>query len=112
MADLAASAAVQTWLADYVRYWGESDPGLRQNLEVLGEFCQFVGREPDDIIADCLRQVEAGKRIRPKARRRYLEAIRQFEGSHKKGRPAGNVIRSFLIHNGIAVPADIPSFRS
>ena len=108
MEEFARYTSVQAWRADYVRHWGDNDPGLTQNLEILQEFCRFVEKDPDAIIAECLRQVEAGKRIRLKARRRYIEAIREFETRHERGRAAGNVVRSFLIHNGIAMSADVP----
>jgi hypothetical protein len=106
--DFAAYASVQAWLADYVRHWGPADAGVPKKLETLREFCQLVGRDPDAIVGECLRQVEEGKRIRLKARRRYIEAIREFEAGHEGARAAGNIVRSFFIHNGIAMSADVP----
>lgn len=109
MGDLASYASVQAWREDYVRHWGPNDPELPQKLEILEEFCSFVDKNPDAIVNECLREVEGGRRIRLKVRRRYIEAIREFEAHHRLGRTAGNVVRSFLIHNGVAMSADVPS---
>ncbi len=108
MAPLADYATVGTWLADYARHWGDNDPGVRRNLGILQEFCDRVGKNPDEIVAECLRTTEAGARIRPKARRRYVASIDEFEANHPLGRRAGNAVRSFLIHNGVAVSASVP----
>ena len=101
-------ASVQAWREDYIRHWGPDDPGLARKLATLQEFCQFVGKDPDTVVGECLRAVEDGKRIRLKARRRYIEAIREFEAGHEGARAAGNAVRSFFIHNGIAMSADVP----
>lgn len=107
MEDLSHYASVQAWREDYIRHWGPNDAELPQKLKTLQEFCSLVGKDPDAIVNECLRDVEGGKRIRLKARRRYIEAIRDFEANHQGGRAAGNVVRSFLIHNGIAMSADV-----
>lgn len=100
-------ASVKMWREDYIRTWGPGDPELPQRLRVLEGFCAFVGKDPDAMVSECLREVDEGKRIRPKARRRYMEAIQRFEAEQASGRTAGNVVRSFFIHNGIAMSADI-----
>jgi hypothetical protein len=110
MDDVASQFSVQTWLADYARHWGPNTPDVRAKLVVLGEFCKLVGKAPDAIVQECLRDVDAGKRIKLKARRRYIEAIREFETQHSNGRTAGNVVRSFFIHNGVAMSPDVPGF--
>ena len=99
--------SVKAWREDYIRTWGSNDPELPQRLRVLEGFCAFVGKDPDAMVAECLREVDEGKRIRAKARRRYMEAIRQFEEDQASGRTAGNVVRGFFIHNGIAMSADV-----
>ena len=104
-------ATVRAWREDYVRHWGggPDDPELEGKLATMRDFCERLGKDPDAIVNECLRDTEGGKRIRAKARRRYVEAIREFESAHKGGRSAGNVIRSFLLHNGIAMSADVLS---
>src|SRR3990170_970238 len=91
--------SVKRWTADYARHWGEHDSGIARNMTVLAEFCEREGKDPDAIVAECLRTVEEGARIRLKARRRYMASIEEFEKGHPLGRAAGNVVRSFLIHN-------------
>ncbi|HEV8694747.1 MAG TPA: hypothetical protein VGQ93_11295 [Lysobacter sp.] len=78
---------------------------MSARIEALAEFCSFVGQEPDAIIGECAREVEGGKRIRIKKRRFYSEKIDEFQasvdGDARTQTRAGNVIRSFMIHNGI-----------
>lgn len=107
MDDLTAYESVRVWLADHARHWGEEDPQATPKLGVLAEFCRRVGKDPDAMIDECLREADEGVRIRLKARRRYIELIREFEATHERGREAGNVVRSFFIHNGIAMSADV-----
>ena len=85
--------------------WGEEPADMAARIETLEQFCAFVERGPDAIIEECSREVEGGKRIRIKKRRFYSEKIDEFQGSvHGDARAqtrAGNVVRSFMIHNGI-----------
>ena len=78
---------------------------MGSRIETLGRFCALVEREPDAIIAECAREVEGGKRIRIKKRRFYSEKIDEFQASEdgdaRAQTRAGNVVRSFMIHNGI-----------
>lgn len=78
---------------------------MAERIATLGRFCSFVEREPDAIIEECSRDVEGGKRIRLKKRRFYSEKIEEFQrsvnGDARFQMRAGNVVRSFMIHNGI-----------
>lgn len=98
-------AAVQTWFNGLREQWGEEPSDKESKLGLLADFCGFVEKDPDEIVAECSREVEGGKRIRIKARRLYTEKIEEFQGSVDGGRQArgraGNTIRSFMIHNGI-----------
>lgn len=98
-------ARVKVWLDDFEKSWGDATSEPRSaELAVLSEFCEFVGKDPDAVVADLLNEVEGGyEKIRYKARHHYIGLIVQFEATHPAGRQAGNVIRSFLIHNGVAV---------
>jgi hypothetical protein len=102
---LKVSAAVQAWVSGLREQWGEEPGDMPARMETLSEFCRFVGQEPDVIIGECAREVEGGKRIRIKRRRFYSEKIDQFQssvdGDQRAQTRAGNVIRSFMIHNGI-----------
>ncbi len=103
--EIEKTKTVQTWLKGLEDQSGVSrDEGL-QRVAVLQDFCALVDKEPDQIIAECLREVEGGKKIRAKGRRLYADRITEFEsrigGSAGEKRQKGNYIRSFLIHNGV-----------
>jgi hypothetical protein len=107
---IAEYATVQTWRDGLKEQWGD-EPDMAPRLETLGSFCDFAGTDPDTMIAECTREVESGKRIRIKARREYSEKIAAFqealEGSAREQMKAGNVVRSFFIHNGIFMQAGL-----
>jgi hypothetical protein len=96
---------VQAWVAGLREQWGEEPADMGARVETLERFCAFVERGPDTIIEECSREVEGGKRIRIKKRRFYAEKIDDFQGSvdgdARAQTRAGNVVRSFMIHNGI-----------
>lgn len=98
-------AAVLAWVDGLREQWGEEPPDMGARIEMLERFCAFVEREPDAIIAECAREVEGGKRIRIKKRRFFSEKIEEFQasvdGDARAQTRAGNVVRSFMIHNGI-----------
>ncbi|HEU4759879.1 MAG TPA: hypothetical protein VFT91_07850 [Dehalococcoidia bacterium] len=104
-------AAVGTWLAGLRAQWGAEPEDMVERLGVLERFCRFVVKSPDEIIAECVREVEGGKRIRIKGRRFYSEKIAEFQAAvdgdaREQGR-WGNTVRSFLIHNGIFIQAGL-----
>ena len=98
-------ATVRTWLQGLRQQWGEDPADWEDRLEALAGFCAFVDREPDTVIAECVRQSDSGKRISVKGRRFYSEKIAEWQASLPGNRVAqgraGNTVRSFLIHNGI-----------
>jgi hypothetical protein len=104
-------ATVQTWASGLREQWGEAPADLDGRIDSLGRFCDFVGEDPDTMIAACTREVESGKRIRIKARRLYSEKIAEFQaaagGDARAQARAGNIIRSFFIHNGIFMQAGV-----
>jgi hypothetical protein len=104
-------ATVQTWRAGLKEQWGEEPPDFDVRVAQLERFCALTGRTPDDMIEDCTREVESGKRIRVKARREYSEKIAEFqasaEGDARAQARAANIIRSFFIHNGIFMQAGL-----
>ncbi len=103
---LAGQSTVIAWLKAYDAHWDvrQSDGETRAKLEILARFCLVCEREPDDLVAWLFRQTEEGPRIRLKRRRLVMALIDDFEREHG-GRSAGNVVRSFLIHNGVALSA-------
>ena len=103
---------VQTWSSGLSEQWGE-EPDMAARTSALDRFCDFAGKDPDVLIAECTREVESGKRIRIKARRQYSEQIAEFQaasgGSAREQLKLGNTIRSFFIHNGIFMQAGLSS---
>lgn len=99
------SKTVQTWIAGVHEQSGISPDNDARRLQILAEFCALVEKEPDQIIDECLRDVDGGKKIRAKGRRFYAEKISEFEqqteGTAFEKRQKANYIRSFLIHNGV-----------
>ena len=99
------SATIRTWVDGLREQWGEEPADMAARIGMLERFCAFIEREPDAIIAECAREVEGGKRIRIKKRRFYTERIEEFQssvdGDARAQTRAGNIVRSFMIHNGI-----------
>ncbi|MBM4257219.1 MAG: hypothetical protein FJ147_15130 [Deltaproteobacteria bacterium] len=104
--ELNTSQTVQTWLQGVHEQSGSTPEADTKRLQILAEFCAQVEKQPDEIIDDCLRDVDGGgKKIRAKGRRFYADKINEFEqqatGSSGEKRQKANYIRSFLIHNGV-----------
>ena len=101
MAEITSYETVQRWVRSSKMTDQES------KLALLTEFMGRVDRTPDEMIGDCLHLVQEGQfKLKGKTRRRYVEQIEEFEDAHG-GRPQGNVIRSFFIHNGIPIQPPI-----
>ena len=99
---------VQLWLEDFRKSWGDDETVVDPKLRALTEFCEFVGKDPDSIVAECLIPLEDGyEKIRYKARHRYIQLIAEFEEATPAGRNAANAVRSFFIHNGVAMGTHI-----
>lgn len=110
--DMAGFGTVGHWVGAYARHWTrkQSEVEVTRRLEVLRHFCQFCGMDPDTLVRDLFRETPAGPRIRLKMRREVMAQINAFEamvaeGNVRRGREMGNVVRSFLIHNGVALSA-------
>ncbi len=103
-------ASVQTWLDGLRRHWG-GDPVADDpdRLPALEAFCRYASCDPDQIIKETTMIKDGEKRIRVKGRERYAELIDQWqatiEGSRIRRGKFGNVVRSFLIHNGVLLAA-------
>jgi hypothetical protein len=103
--DIGTQSTVRAWVDGLREQWGEEPADMAARVEILAGFCRLVQQDPDAIIAECSREVEGGKRIRIKKRRFFSEKIDEFQssvdGDARNQTRAGNVIRSFMIHNGI-----------
>ncbi len=78
-------------------------------LSILASFSAHTGKSPDELVAGCfLRKKDTGDRfISSKARQAINSAIAEFVAQNGwTGREAvvnGNVLRGFLIHNGVLI---------
>ncbi len=103
-------ASVQTWMDGLRQHWGgdpvNDDP---DRLPALEAFCRHANRDPDRIIKETTMIKDGEKRIRVKGRERYSALIDEWqatvEGSRIRRGKLGNVVRSFLIHNGVLLAA-------
>jgi hypothetical protein len=106
--DIRSFQTVQRWF-DSAGY--DEDPPEEQErlLGIVAEFSEFTGRSPDELVAGCfLRKKATGdKFISSKARQAMNEAIGEFVAKKGwEGRDAvraGNLLRGFLIHNGVFI---------
>ncbi|MBI4517669.1 MAG: hypothetical protein HY699_17830 [Deltaproteobacteria bacterium] len=108
--DFHAYRTVQTWYAGLRRQSNVDPDADPKRLATLRAFCEFVGKEPDDIIQECLRESGEQLKISLKGRRLYGAKIQEFEQQASGGSPGerariGSTLRGFLIHNGIFIQA-------
>lgn len=108
---LASSPAIARWFesAGY-----DKDPAAEQQerLVLLADFCRHMGQPPDEIVAGCLRTTKHGDTaISAKGRNAIQAAIDQFMAAtgrtDRDAVVAGNVLRGFLIHNGVFIQGPI-----
>lgn len=94
--------SVQVWRESYQSFWGERLP--QEALQTLQRFCAMIGEDPDSMVNACLRPQGEGSRflLSTRARRRYMEQIDAFE-HQERSRERANFVRSFFIHNGVAM---------
>lgn len=103
---------VATWRRGLQEQWG-GDPLAEdeEKLATLGAFCDFVGQDPDELVAFCfLRRRQTGERFASVKRReevaRQLRSFRDQRGlSGVAGRRLVSPVLSFLIHNGVMMNA-------
>jgi hypothetical protein len=107
---IASHASVAAWATGLSRQWG-GDPLAEDpdKLAALAAFCEFLGQNPDELLAFCfLRRRATGERFASKQRREVVnEKLKQFvAASGLKGveaRRRRNHIISFLSHNGVLI---------
>jgi hypothetical protein len=83
---------------------------LQARLAILEEFCAFVERTPDQMVAEIF-DVETHKY---KKRNFYTARVKEFSaqihGSWQEQTARGNIIRSFFIANGRRLPNEKPDW--
>ncbi|MEU3274570.1 hypothetical protein ABZ639_27315 [Saccharomonospora sp. NPDC006951] len=105
---LSGERSVRHWLSELEPY-REERAVTAARLAVLGAFCAHAGKSPDELVAFCfLRKRATGQRFLSGARRRavngMLEKFVAEQGWIGKDAVSNtNIVRSFLIHNGILI---------
>ena len=102
-----AAPSVVRWF-DSARLHSDSDEEKQLRYGLLSDFCEHVGQSPDELVAGLMRTTKKGETAISGKRRAAMDAsIDEFvEKSGFTGRDAvvnGNIIRSFLVHNGIFI---------
>jgi hypothetical protein len=109
---LRASVTVQKWQQSLQRQTPLPRREWQERLHVLAMFCDYVAQTPDAIIAACVQETITGKTITTRGRRHYSAQIEAFQaqigGDQRRQVQYGNIVRSFLIHNGVMLQAGWP----
>jgi hypothetical protein len=112
MAELKQHDRVRTWFAG-ARHGELPEADQQHYLETLHGFLAGVGKDPDEIVAFCfLRKKATGERFLSQRRRvevnAMIEAWVQRNGwTGKDAVRMANVIRGFLIHNGVPIQGPV-----
>jgi hypothetical protein len=102
--------SVAGWAQGLRDQWGGDPLGEDpEKLESLAAFCEFLGKDPDELLAYCfLRRKATGERFGSVRRRQEVATcLREFrDQSGLQGvaaRKLVNDVLSFLIHNGVLI---------
>lgn len=102
--------SVRTWAKGLREQWGEDILAESpEKLQHLAQFCEFVGKDPDALVAFCfLRRKATGERFGSVKRRQEiadrLQAFRAERGGPAlAARRRQSDVLSFLIHNGVLI---------
>lgn len=105
--ELSQDPAVRRWFESaHLDELAEDEQAHR--LALLADFCDHTGKPPGELVAGVLRTTKDGDTaISAKKRTAMNDTIDEFvDKAGFSGRDAvvnGNVIRSFLVHNGIFI---------
>lgn len=110
--DIRDSVMVQRWLrgAGHDKQPSESQ---QRFLGIVREFVDFVGKSPDQLVEFCfLRKRETGERFVSLKRRTVVndwidEFVRSKCWVGKDAVANANIVRSFLIHNGVLIQGKV-----
>lgn len=110
--DIESHASVKQWAASAGL---QHDPAevREQKLRILTDFCTKVGKEPNELVAFCiLRKKATGDRFLSVKRRETInDWLEEFTAEQcwagKQAVVNANVVRSFLIHNGVLIQGPV-----
>lgn len=105
----ANSLAVQKYVAELAGR-GLTNAEQEERLATLAEFCQFVGRTPDQMVAEIFDVQTQKYRKRNFYSDRVKEFSAQISGTWSARTARGNVIRGFFIANGRRLPNEKPDW--
>ena len=105
--ELAENPAVRRWF-DSANLDEIPAEDQTHRLALLADFCAHTGQQPEELVSGLLRTTKDGDTAISAKRRTLMNAtIDEFvEKSGFSGKAAvvnGNIIRSFLVHNGIFI---------
>ena len=105
--ELAENPAVRRWFTSANLDEIPTDDQTHR-LALLADFCAHIGQQPEELVSGLLRTTKDGDTAISAKRRIVMNAnIDEFvEKSGATGKEAvvnGNIIRSFLVHNGIFI---------
>ena len=101
--------SVKTWDQGLRNQWGGDPLGEEPDLlATLGEFCEFLGEDPDAIIGKLFRiRKEDNERVLSvKWRTHYANKVKEFRATAGGGAASqrkGSDVLSFMIHNGVLI---------
>lgn len=99
--ELEAYKSVHIWLKELKDRYSTNE--INQRLELLDKFCDFVEKNPDELVNE-IYNFETHK-TRIKKRDFYNEKINEFieelEGTPSVKDNSGNILDGFFIYNGI-----------
>ncbi len=100
-------ASVREWRSSFCNFWRSEAPP-EEAMRALERFVASCGSSPDEIIDEVLKPQPSGEglMLRTRARRKYMRLIEQFE-EQEGSREVANYVRSFMIHNGVAMNPSI-----
>lgn len=108
--ELLSDSHVDRWISNTTDD-GEPADHLKHRVDVLADFVDSIGKTPTELVAFCfLRKRDSGDRfVSTKRRTAVNEQIEAFVVERgwtgKEAVVNGNIVRSFLIHNGIPIGA-------
>lgn len=109
--ELSGAPSVERWVQSASQYTG---PHLHEErLQVLEAFCAHADMTPDELVEFCfLRKRATGERfVSVKRRMTVNEWLEQFVADQgwadKEAVQKANMVRSFLIHNGVLIQGSV-----
>ena len=101
---------IQRWL-ESAELLEEDQREIDGHIEVVGEYCEHVGTSPSELVEKCLRPVDSAdpdqREMSLKGRREVNTSIQEWSdgltGTRFMRAIAGNIVRGFLVHNGILI---------